>query len=584
MCKDTESCTSSSSSNNQRKAEEVIIGNAKAIQKLRELITLPLLFPHEANKVASVHFFPPFFFFLLLADYSFSFLCLQLQTGLLLCGPPGTGKRSLVRAVVEECGANLTIISPDTVYSTNAGESERTLREAFSEASSHTALGKSSVIFIDEIDTLCPPRNSKKGQDVRIASQLGILMDSNKATSSTPGVVVVASTNSVDAIDTALRRYGRFDIESDVTVPNKKERLQILELYTRKIPRNSRDLESIAASCNGYVGADLWALCREAIKSAIRRSLIAKKDVKKDSSLTMEDWKNASSLVQPSITRGITVEIPDVTWNDIGGLKDVKTKLRQAVEWPMKHPAAFSRLGITPNRGILLHGPPGCSKTTLAKAAANAANVPFFSLSCADVHSKYVGDAESYLREIFRKARLAGKSIIFFDEVESVAGKRGDSSSSSSAASERLLSTLLTEMDGLEEAKGVLVFAATNRPYLLDAALMRPGRFDMILYVPPPDLEGRLEILNVHTRRMKLQSDVDLRKLAEDTELFTGAELAGLCREVGTAALRENIDASVVFDRHFQIVKNALNPSLTKEAIDSYSSFRKTSSRSGCLE
>ncbi|PNY18077.1 cell division control protein 48 b-like, partial [Trifolium pratense] len=381
----------------------------------------------------------------------------------------------------------------------------------------------------------------RKGQDVRIASQLGILMDSNKATSSTPGVVVVASTNSVDAIDPALRRYGRFDIETDVTVPNKKERLQILELYTRKIPRNSCDLESIAASCNGYVGADLWALCREAIKSAIRRSLIAKKDVKKDSSLTMEDWKNASSLVQPSITRGITVEIPDVTWNDIGGLKDVKTKLRQAVEWPMKHPAAFSRLGITPNRGILLHGPPGCSKTTLAKAAANAANVPFFSL-------------------------------------------RGDSSSSSSAASERLLSTLLTEMDGLEEAKGVLVFAATNRPYLLDAALMRPGRFDMILYVPPPDLEGRLEILNVHTRRMKLQSDVDLRKLAEDTELFTGAELAGLCREVGTAALRENIDASVVFDRHFQIVKNALNPSLTKEAIDSYSSFRKTSSRSGCLE
>ncbi|GAU17827.1 hypothetical protein TSUD_329530 [Trifolium subterraneum] len=214
-----------------------------------------------------------------------------------------------------------------------------------------------------------------------------------------------------------------------------------------------------------------------------------------------------------------------------------KTKLKQAVEWPMNHPAAFSRLGITPNRGILLHGPPGCSKTTLAKAAANAANVPFFSL-------------------------------------------RGDSSSSSSAADERLLSTLLTEMDGLEEAKGVLVFAATNRPYLLDAALMRPGRFDMILYVPPPDLEGRLEILNVHTRRMKLQSDVDLRKLAEDTELFTGAELAGLCREVGTAALRENIDASVVFNRHFQIVKNALNPTLTKEAIDSYSSFRKTSSRS----
>ncbi|KEH23581.1 cell division cycle protein-like/CDC48 protein [Medicago truncatula] len=536
MCGETESCTSST--NGHHKAEDVVGGNAKAIQILRELITYPRLFTSEAKQLGlKVLFFQT----LLLLLIHFGFLtfyfwfCFQFPRGLLLYGPPGTGKTSLVRAIVEECGANLTIISPNTVNSALAGESERNLREAFSEASSHAALGKSSVIFIDEIDGLCPRRDSIRELDVRIASQLCTLMDSNKATSSNPGVVVVASTNRVDAIDPALRRYGRFDIETEVTVPNEEERLQILELYTRKIPRDSQDLEYVAASCNGYVGADLRDLCLEAVKSAIERSDNANKDVN-DSSLTMEDWKNARSLVQPSITRGITVEIPKVTWKDIGGLKDVKTKLEQAIEWPMKHPDAFSRLGITPIRGILLHGPPGCSKTTLAKAAANAANVPFFSL-------------------------------------------RGDSSSGGAVVGERLLSTLLTEMDGLEEAKGVLVLAATNRPYAIDAALMRPGRFDLILYVPPPDLEGRFEILKVHTRGMNLGSDVDLRKLAEDTELFTGAELQGLCKEVGIVALRENIDASVVYDHHFKTAKNSLKPALTAEEIVSYSSFKRTSSR-----
>ncbi|XP_004493364.1 cell division control protein 48 homolog B [Cicer arietinum] len=554
MCGEMESCISSS--NGQRTAEDIIGGNAKAIQTLREFITYPHLFSTEAKKLG-----------------------LKWPRGLLLYGPPGTGKTSLVEAVVKiECGANLTIISPHSVLSAKAGESERNLREAFSEASSHVALGKSSVIFIDEIDALCPRRDSKREQDVRVASQLFTLMDSNKPTSSTPGVVVVASTNSVDAIDPALRRYGRFDAEIEVTVPNEKERLQILELYTRRIPRDSCDLESIAASCNGYVGADLMALCREAIESAVERSSNANKDVS-NSSLTMEDWKKARSLVKPSITRGITVDIPKVTWKDIGGLKDLKKKLEQAVEWPMKHAATFSRLGITPVRGILLHGPPGCSKTTLAKAAANAANVPFFSLSGAELFSMYVGEGEGLLRNTFRKARLAGKSIIFFDEADVVAGKRGDGSSGGAVVGERLLSTLLTEMDGLEEAKGVLVLAATNRPYAIDAALMRPGRFDLVLYVPPPDLEGRFEILNVHTSKMNLGSDVDLRRLAEDTELFTGAELKGLCNEAGIVALRENIHASVVCDRHFQIVKNSLKPALTTEEIDSYSSFMRTSSR-----
>nr|XP_025682187.1 cell division control protein 48 homolog B isoform X2 [Arachis hypogaea] len=543
-----------SSSNNQWSAEEAIGGNAQPLQALREIIIFPRLFSRQAQSLG-----------------------LKWPRGLLLYGPPGTGKTSLVRAVVRECGAHLKIISPHMVHRAHAGESEKILREAFAEAASQVALGKSSVIFIDEIDALCPRRDSKE-QDVRVASQLFTLMDSNKPTSSTAGVVVVASTNRVDAIDPALRRSGRFDAEIEVTVPNEEDRFQILKLYTKKIPLDPNvNIKIIAASCNGYVGADLEALCREATMFAIKRSNTNEDAI--NFSLTMEDWQNARSIVGPSITRGVTVEVPKVTWEDIGGLKDLKKKLQQAVEWPIKHSDAFSRLGISPVRGILLHGPPGCSKTTLAKAAAHAAQASFFSLSGAELYSMYVGEGEALLRNTFQRARLAAPSIIFFDEADVVATKRGDSSSNSATVGERLLSTLLTEIDGLEEAKGILVLAATNRPYAIDAALMRPGRFDLVLYVPPPDLEARYEILCVHTRNMKTASDVNLRLLAEDTELFTGAELEGLCREAGIVALREDISATVVCDRHFQIVKDSVNPALTKAEIDSYSSFMKTSSQ-----
>ncbi|KAF1863795.1 hypothetical protein Lal_00030903 [Lupinus albus] len=553
----TDSFSTMVENNNQWKAEEAIGGNTEALEALRELIIFPLHYSRQAQKLG-----------------------LKWPRGLLLYGPPGTGKTSLVRAVVRECGAHLTIISPHSVHRAQAGESERILREAFSDASSHVALGKSSVIFIDELDALCPRRDSKREQDVRVASQLFTLMDSNKPTSSTPGVVVVASTNRVDAIDPALRRSGRFDAEIEVTVPNEEERFQILKLYTKKIPLDlSVDLKIVAASCNGYVGADLEALCREATMFAVKRSSSNTKKDTNNFSLTMEDWKNARSAVGPSITRGVTVEIPKVTWADIGGLQELKKKLQQAVEWPIKHSAAFSRFGISPVRGILLHGPPGCSKTTLAKAAAHAAQASFFSLSGAELYSMYVGEGEALLRNTFQRARLAAPSIIFFDEADVVASKRGDSSSNSATVGERLLSTLLTEIDGLEEAKGILVLAATNRPYAIDAALMRPGRFDLVLYVPPPDLESRYEILCVHTRKMKTASDVDLRRLAEATELFTGAELEGLCREAGIVALREDISATFVYNHHFQIVKNSLKPALTEAEIESYSSFMKTSSQ-----
>ncbi|XP_057984199.1 cell division control protein 48 homolog B isoform X2 [Malania oleifera] len=463
------------------------------------------------------------------------------------------------------------------VHKAHAGESERLLREAFSEALSHAKLGKPSVIFIDEIDALCPHRAPGKEQAVRATSQLCVLMDANSS-SCGPQVVVVASTNRVDAIDPALRRPGRFDSEIEVTTPTEEERYQILKLYSKKLPLNPNvDLRSIAASCNGYVGCDLEALCREAAISAKRRSKIANGDAN-DFILTMDDWKLSKSVSGPSITRGITVEIPRVSWEDIGGLKDLKRKLQQVVEWPIKHSDAFARLGISPVRGILLHGPPGCSKTSLAKAAAHAAKASFFSLSGAEVYSMYVGEGEALLRNTFQRARLAAPSIIFFDEADNIAAKRGGSSSDSSAVGERLLSTLLTEIDGLEEAKGILVLAATNRPHLIDPALMRPGRFDLVLYVPPPDLEARYEILRVHTRNMSIASDVDLRRIAIDTELFTGSELEFLCKEAGIVALREDKSATEVRDRHFQMVRGSLRPRLTREEIDSYSSFMKNPS------
>lgn len=546
-----ESSSGSTSCAGEWRAEEAIAGNAEALRVLRELITYPLLYSAESRKLG-----------------------LKWPRGLLLYGPPGTGKTSLVRAVVQECGAHLIVISPHSVHRAHAGESEKILREAFSEASSHAKLGKPSVIFLDEIDALCPRRDSRREQEIRVASQLFMLMDSIKSSStSVSHVVVVASTNRPDAIDPALRRAGRFDAEIEVTTPTEEERLHILKLYTKKLQLDvSVDLRAVAVSCNGYVGADLEALCREAAMSAVRKC--SDSNIEDDSySINMEDWKHARSVVGPSITRGVTVEIPKVSWEDIGGLKDIKKKLQQAVEWPLKHSEAFERLGVSPSRGILLHGPPGCSKTTLAKAAAHAAQASFFSLSGAELYSMYVGEGEALLRNAFRRARLAAPSIIFFDEADVVATKRGGSSSGSSTVGERLLSTLLTEMDGLEQAKGILVLAATNRPHAIDAALMRPGRFDLVLYVPPPDLDARFEVLSVHTRDMKLNNDVNLRQIAEDTELFTGAELEGLCREAGIVALRENISATVVSDRHFQTVKKSLKPALTKEDVASYSSF-----------
>eukprot|EP01018_Ginkgo_biloba_P035549 Gb_41085 [translate_table: standard] len=406
-------------------------------------------------------------------------------------------------------------------------------------------------------------------------------MDGSKASSgSLQRVVVVASTNRVNAIDPALRRPGRFDAEIEVSAPSEEERFHILQLHARNLPMDeSINLHAIAAACNGYVGADLEALCREAAMATIRRSSSLGGEGALHT-ITMRDWEVARSKVGPSIVRGVVAEVPKVSWGDIGGLHDVKKKLQQAVEWPIKHAAAFERLGLTPAHGVLLHGPPGCSKTTLVKAAAHASQASLFSLSGAELYSMYVGEGEALLRETFQRARLAAPSIIFFDEADAIAAKRGgredeNSSSNGATVGEKLLSTLLTEIDGLEQTTGVLVLGATNRPQAIDAALMRPGRFDLVLYVPPPDLEGRIEVLRVHTRNMKLANDVDLPEIAKQTQFFTGAELAGLCREAAIVALREDICADSVFNRHFELARNFLRPSLTELQIASYSSFMK---------
>ncbi|KAI4386417.1 hypothetical protein MLD38_004349 [Melastoma candidum] len=534
-------------------AEDGVGGYREALESLREFIADPLEYSDEARKLG-----------------------IKWRRGLLLYGPPGTGKTSLVRAVVKETNANLIIISPYMVHRGHAGESEKFLREAFSDAFTKAKSGLPSVIFIDEIDALCPRRDFRKQQGVRLTSQLATLMDSNKPSrSSVPHVVVIAATNRVEAIDPCLRRHGRFDAELEITAPTEAERVQILKFYTKRVRLDpSAKLESVAALCNGYVGSDLEDLCRQATDNALRRCSGSFQD---DfiPMLMLEDWNHARSIVRPSITRDVTIEIPNVTWEDIGGLKDLKKKLQKAVEWPIKHSAGFSRLGISPIRGVLLHGPPGCSKTTLAKAVANASQASFFSLSGSQLYSMYVGEGEALLRNTFRRARLAAPSILFFDEADVVGTKREGRSGRNSAVEERLLSTLLTEMDGLEQSKGILVLAATNRPQAIDEALLRPGRFDLVLYVPPPDQESRLEILRVHTRSMSIGDDVNLQEIAEHTEYFTGAELKGLCSEAGYVALREDIGAKAVCGRHFQAAMRSLKPALSETEIQSYAAFSR---------
>ena len=506
--------------------------------------------------------------------------------GLLLHGPPGVGKTSAVLAIAAECNAAVHLLSAASVFGAYTGESERRIRHVFEEAEIDSKKEEEEgkrrpvIIFIDEIDALCPKRSERRQHEARVVAQLLTLLDGSKSRCG-GALAVIAATNRPNAIDPALRRPGRFDREVSVPIPNSNARQAILWRLTRTIPlAQGVDIESLAAGCFGYTGADLSSLCREAVMKAIAERTSSSTGSSSSSTnnraeVTSHHFKQAMGLVGPSIARGTSVEYSPTEWDDIGGLDHVKRKLQQAVEWPLKHGEAFDRLGLSPPRGVLLHGPPGCSKTTLAKAAATASGATFIALSGAQVYSMYLGEGEEILRDAFRRGRLASPSIIFLDEIDSLVGSRGQiasasSSQTSDSVSSRILSTLLTEMDGLELATGVLVMGATNRPAAIDAALMRPGRFDMVVYVPPPDHAGRTAALRVHTKNMPLAFDVDLTAIADKTDYYTGAELAAICQEAALCCLREDMNAAVVSNVHFERALSGCNPLLNGDVLKRY--------------
>jgi len=500
---------------------EDIGGLAQEIRRIREMIELPLRYP-----------------------VLFERLGIDPPKGVLLAGPPGTGKTLIARAVAYETAAHFFHINGPEVINKFYGQSEANLRSVFEEASTHTP----SVIFIDEIDALAPKRADVAGEvEKRVVAQLLGLMDGLQARGQ---VIVIGATNLPDALDPALRRPGRFDRELNVGVPDRTGRLEILQIHTRGMPLAADiDLERLAALTHGFVGADLEALCREAAMVALRGLLptidfgLATVPLEQLAQLSVRqaDFLDALREVSPSALREVYIETPDVGWDDIGGLDAAKASLIEAVEWPLRYGALFDRLGATPPRGILLEGPPGTGKTLLAKVVARESEANFISVKGPEILSKWVGESEKGIREIFKKARAAAPCIVFFDEIDTLVPERGGNFASE--VSERIVGQLLAELDGLEEMPGVMVLGATNRAELLDPALLRPGRFDLTIALPLPDFAAREAIAWVHLRERPLADDVDPRLIARETEGRSGADIAGLCRQAAVLAIREAITA-----------------------------------------
>ncbi len=613
---------------------EDIGGLSDAIQKIREMVELPLKHPELFERLG-----------------------IEPPKGVLLYGPPGTGKTLLAKAVANEANAHFIAINGPEIMSKFYGESEERLREIFKEAEDNAP----AIIFIDEIDAIAPKREEVVGEvEKRVVSQLLTLMDGLKSRGK---VIVIAATNRPDAIDPALRRPGRFDREIEVGVPDKGGRKEILQIHTRSMPlepdydkaavlkvleelkkrgspnsgkleelieavKNARDeneikdalkkeselyaevrarlidrmLEEIAEVTHGFVGADLAALAREAAMVVLRRLIKEGKvspeherippEVLQELRVRKSDFYEALKMVEPSALREVLIEIPNVRWDDIGGLENIKEELREAVEWPLKYPKAFQRLGIEPPKGVLLYGPPGTGKTLLAKAVANESSANFIGIRGPEVLSKWVGESEKRVREIFRKARQAAPTVIFIDEIDAIAPARG---AEGNHVTDRLINQLLTEMDGIERNSGVVVIAATNRPDILDPALLRPGRFDRLILVPAPDEKVRLEILKVHTRRVPLAEDVDLRELAKKTEGYSGADLEALVREAALTAMRrimaelpaevvegeseEFLERLKVSKRDFEAAFKKVRPSITPYMVEYYRNFEENRKR-----
>ena len=542
---------------------EDIGGLKRELRLVREMIELPLKHPELFQRLGID---PP--------------------KGVLLYGPPGTGKTLIAKAVANEVNAHFISISGPEIMSKYYGESEQRLREIFEEAKENAP----SIIFIDEIDSIAPKREEVTGEvERRVVAQLLALMDGLEARGD---VIVIAATNRPDAVDPALRRPGRFDREIEIGVPDRDGRKEILEIHTRGMPlAEDVDLDELAELTVGFVGADLEALCKEAAMHALR-SRMEKGDIDIEAEeipeevlenlkVTREDFLEALKNIEPSAMREVLVEVPNVRWEDVGGLEHAKQELMEAVEWPLKYPEVFSAVNIKPPKGILLYGPPGTGKTLLAKAVANESNANFISVKGPELLSKWVGESEKHVREMFRKARQVAPCVLFFDEIDSLAPRRGGSADSH--VTERVVSQLLTELDGMEELKDVVVIAATNRPDMIDPALLRPGRIERHIYIPPPDKEARKEIFKIHLRGKPLAEDVSIDELAEKTEGYTGADIEAVCREAGMLAIREAIKPGMskeeakevakslkITKEHFEKALEKVKPSMTKEDIKTY--------------
>ncbi|MEM4033759.1 MAG: CDC48 family AAA ATPase [Sulfolobales archaeon] len=502
----------------------------------------------------------------------FKHLGIEPPKGVLLYGPPGCGKTLLAKALANEIGAYFIAINGPEIMSKFYGESEARLREIFEEAEKNAP----SIIFIDELDAIAPKREEVVGEvEKRVVAQLLTLMDGLKERGK---IIVIGATNRIDAIDPALRRPGRFDREIEIPPPDKRARKEILLVHTRDVPlADDVDIDALAEITHGYTGADLAALVKEAAMSALRKFLKSENiDLNKPIppeklatlKVTKNDFLEALKVVHPTLMREVFVEVPEVRWSDIGGLDEVKQQLREAVEWPLKYPEVFEKMGIRPPKGVLLYGPPGCGKTLLAKAVATESGANFIAIRGPEVLSKWVGESERAIREIFRRARQVAPAVIFFDEIDAITPMRGQRHDS--GVTDRIVNQLLAEMDGITMLKNVVVIGATNRIDIIDPALLRPGRFDRVIYVPPPDRRARLEILKVHTRKVPLASDVDLEKLAELTEGYSGADLEALVREAVMLALRERLEARPISMNYFLRALNTIKPSLSKEIVDRY--------------
>ncbi|HEC72276.1 MAG TPA: AAA family ATPase [Thermoplasmatales archaeon] len=538
---------------------EDIGGLKDEIKQVREMIELPLKHPELFEKMG-----------------------IEPPKGVLMHGPPGTGKTLIAKAVANESNANFYTLSGPEIMSKYYGQSEENLRKIFEEAIENAP----SIIFIDEIDSIAPKREETHGDvERRVVAQLLAIMDGLEERGK---VIVIGATNRVNALDPALRRPGRFDREIEIGIPDRKGRREILEIHTRGMPlADDVDLDKLADMTHGYSGADLEALCKEAAMRALRKilpdiDLETEKipaEILNKLEATKEDFYEAFKSMTPSAMREVVIESPNVKWDDIGGLKEAKQELQEAVEWPMKYNEVFMHMDATPPKGILLYGPPGTGKTLLAKAVATESEANFISVKGPEFLSKWVGESEKAVRETFRKARQAAPCIIFFDEIDAIAPSRGGLSSDSHVT-ERIISQLLTELDGLEDLKDVTVIAATNRPDIIDTALLRPGRFDKLIYIKTPDEEARKEIFKIHLRKKPLAKDINIDELAKKTEGYTGADIAAVCNQAVMASIREYIQKHGKADkeklkqlkiekRHIETALEKVKP-ISKNDLDKY--------------